>query len=136
MVDHVDPAKRSLIMAAVHSEGTSAEVAVRKIVHSLGFRYRLHVRSLPGRPDLVFPRRRKVIFVHGCFWHRHSNCRYTTSPKTRTEFWEAKFVANVARDGRVKRELKQLGWRVLTVWQCELRKPERLRKRLNEFLFN
>lgn len=134
MVDHVDRARRSLIMAAVHSKDTRPEVVVRKIVHGLGYRYRLHVVGLLGRPDLVFPSRRKVIFVHGCFWHRHQKCRYASSPKTRRKFWEAKFVTNVARDRRVGRELKRMGWAVLTVWQCELKKAERLSRRLDDFL--
>ena len=134
MVDHVDRKKRSLIMAAVHSKDTSPELAVRKIVHGLGYRYRLHGGTLPGRPDLVFPARRKVVFVNGCFWHRHYRCRYATSPKTRRKFWEAKFATNVARDRRSARELKRIGWAVLTVWQCELKKPEQLTRRLDDFL--
>lgn len=136
MTDHVDRRKRSLIMAAVHSEDTGPEMAVRRIVHGLGYRYRLHVRALPGHPDLVFPVRRKVIFVHGCFWHRHRKCRYATSPKTRRRFWEAKFAANEARDRRVRGELRRMDWLVLTVWQCELKKAERLTGRLDEFLSN
>jgi DNA mismatch endonuclease (patch repair protein) len=135
-VDHVDQKKRSLIMAAVHSEDTGPEMAVRRIVRGLGYRYRLHVVALPGKPDLVFPSRRKIVFVHGCFWHRHGNCRYATSPKTRKAFWSAKFAANVERDRRAKRELKRMGWAVLTVWQCELRKLVRLTGRLNDFLSN
>ena len=134
MVDHVDVAKRSLIMAAIHSEDTGPEIAVRRIVHRLGYRYRLHARSLPGRPDLVFPSRRKAIFVHGCFWHRHPKCRYATSPKTRTEFWQAKFASNVARDRSAKRKLGRMEWAVLIVWQCELKKPDKLTERLNDFL--
>jgi DNA mismatch endonuclease (patch repair protein) len=134
VVDHVDRKKRSLIMAAVHSKDTSPELAVRKIVHGLGYRYRLHVGTLAGRPDLVFPARRKVIFVHGCFWHRHRNCRYATSPKTRRKFWEAKFAANVARDRRTERELRRKDWAVLAVWQCELKNAERLTGRLDDFL--
>jgi len=121
-------------MAAVRSKDTRPELAVRKIVNGLGYRYRLHVGTLPGRPDLVFPARRKVVFVHGCFWHRHRNCRYASSPKTRRKFWEAKFAANVARDRRTARELKRMHWAVLTVWQCELKKPERLTGRLDDFL--
>jgi DNA mismatch endonuclease (patch repair protein) len=136
VADHVDRKKRSLIMAAVHSEDTRPEMAVCKIVHDLGYRYRLHVRTMPGRPDLVFPARRKVIFVHGCFWHRHRKCRYASLPKTRRKFWESKFAANVARDRRTVRELKRMGWAVLTVWQCELKKPVRLTGRLNDFLSN
>ena len=134
MVDHLDTAKRSLNMAAIHSEDTGPEMAVRQIVHGLGYRYRLHVRSLPGRPDLVFSSRRKVIFVHGCFWHRHPKCRYASSPKTRMEFWQGKFTSNVARDRRVRRELKRGDWAVLTVWACEIRKLDKLTTRLNDFL--
>jgi DNA mismatch endonuclease, patch repair protein len=136
VVDHVEPRKRSLIMAAVHSKNTGPELAVRKIVHGLGYRYRLNVDALPGKPDLVFRSRRKVVFVHGCFWHRHRSCRYASSPTTRKEFWEAKFAANVARDRRTLRSLRRMGWGAITVWQCELKKPERLMRRLNEFLSN
>ena len=134
MVDHVDRTKRSLIMGAVHSKDTTPELAVRKIVRRLGYRHRLHVVALPGRPDLVFPTQKKVVFVHGCFWHRHRKCRYASSPKTRRKFWEAKFAANVTRDRRTKRELKRMGWDVFTVWQCELKKVERLTGRLDDFL--
>ena len=123
-------------MGAVHSKNTGPEMVVRKIVHALGYRYRLHVATLPGRPDLVFPARRKVVFVHGCYWHRHKACRYATSPKTNCAFWEAKFAANVSRDRRTQRELKKMGWAVFTVWQCELKKPERLTERLDDFLSN
>jgi DNA mismatch endonuclease (patch repair protein) len=130
VADHVDQAKRSLIMAAVHSKDTQPEMAV----HGLGYRYRLHVANLPGKPDLVFPGRRKVIFVHGCFWHRHRGCRYATSPKTRIDFWESKFAVNVARDRKVERELKKLGWSVLTIWQCRLKDYPKLVKRLDDFL--
>jgi DNA mismatch endonuclease (patch repair protein) len=133
-VDHVDQAKRSLIMAAVHSKNTKPELVVRKLVFGMGYRYRLHSAKLPGKPDLVFPGRHKLIFVHGCFWHRHKGCRYATSPKTRVDFWEAKFDANVARDKRTNRELKELGWSVLTVWQCQLKEPEKLARKLNDFL--
>jgi DNA mismatch endonuclease, patch repair protein len=134
VTDHVNPEKRSEIMAAVRSWDTAPEMAVRRVVHGLGYRYRLHVQTLPGKPDLVFPSRRKVIFVHGCFWHRHARCRYTTSPKTRTEFWQDKFSTNVARDRRVRRELKKLGWSILTIWQCELKKQQQLEVRIDEFL--
>lgn len=134
MVDHVDKAKRSFIMASVHSEGTGPEKAVRAIVRRLGYRCRLHVKSLPGRPDLVFQSRRKIIFVHGCFWHRHRKCRYASSPKSRKAFWEAKFAANVSRDRRIKRALKRMGWCIMTVWQCELKEKERLTRRIDDFL--
>lgn len=136
MADHVDRAKRSLIMAAVHSKDTSAELAVRKMLRGLGYRYRLHGKTLPGRPDVVFPALRKVVFVHGCFWHRHRKCRYATSPKTRPDYWEAKFISNIDRDRRARRELKRMKWMVLTVWQCELKQRDKLAERLDEFLSN
>lgn len=134
MVDHVDRDKRSRIMAAVRSKHTQPEMYVSRLVHSLGYRYRLHVADLPGKPDLVFPSRRKAIFVHGCFWHRHSRCRYASSPKTHIGFWEEKFHANVARDRSVRRELKKQGWEILIVWQCELKQREKLAERIDEFL--
>ena len=137
MADHVDRKKRSLIMAAVHSKDTSPEMAVRKMVHGLGYRYRLHVRILPGRPDLVFPSRRKIIFVHGCFWHRPPKVSLREFAQDADEsFGKRSSLANVARDRRVGRQLKRMGWAVLTVWQCELKKPERLTERLNDFLSN
>jgi DNA mismatch endonuclease (patch repair protein) len=135
-VDHVDKAKRSLIMAAVHPEGSGPEKVVRAVVRRLGYRYTQHAKKLPGRPDFVFAARRKVILVHGCFWHRHRKCRYATTPKTRRGFWEAKFDSNVARDRRNTRKLKRMGWAVLTVWQCQLKTKERLTERLDEFLSN
>lgn len=134
MTDTLSKEQRSANMRAVKGCGTGPEMAVRKIVHRLGYRYRLHVRSLPGRPDLVFPSRQKVVFVHGCFWHRHPKCRRATSPKTHKEFWQGKFASNVARDRRASRELKRMDWAVLTVWACELRKPDKLAERLNDFL--
>jgi len=121
-------------MAAVASKDTTPERAVRSIVHKLGYRYRLHAADLPGKPDLVFPSRRKIIFIHGCFWHRHPRCRYTSQPKTHVTFWEDKFHSNVARDRRVQRELRKLGWEILIVWQCELKNPEKLLRRLDDFL--
>jgi DNA mismatch endonuclease (patch repair protein) len=134
VADHVNPAKRSLIMASVRSRDTKPELAVRKMVHALGYRYRLHSKTLPGKPDLVFPSRRKIVLVHGCFWHRHRRCKYTTTPKTRVDYWEDKFSTNIARDKRTLQNLKKMGWAVATVWQCELKNPERLARRLDDFL--
>jgi DNA mismatch endonuclease (patch repair protein) len=134
MTDHVHRDKRSLIMAAVHSKNTKPELAVRKIAHALGYRYRLHVADLPGKPDMVFPARRKIILVNGCFWHRHPRCRYATSPKTRSAFWQKKFCTNVARDRRTRQQLRKLGWSILTVWQCELKNPQKVEVRIDEFL--
>jgi len=117
-------------MAAIHGKDTAPELAVRRILHAMGLRFRLHRKDLPGRPDIVLPRHRTVVFVHGCFWHRHEGCRYTTTPKTRLEFWQAKFDANVARDHRNRIALEEMGWRGLVVWECELRDAEALRDRL------
>lgn len=113
-------------MRAVRSENTKPELAVRRILHKLGYRFRLQRRDLPGRPDIVLPGRRLAIFVHGCFWHRHPDCRKATIPKTRIDFWTAKFESNAARDERVERELVATGWKVLVVWECQTKKPEDL----------
>jgi DNA mismatch endonuclease (patch repair protein) len=113
-------------MSRVRQRDTSAEIAVRSALHRLGYRFRLHRRDLPGSPDIVMPRHRTVIFVHGCFWHRHAGCRRTTSPKTNTAFWLAKFAANVERDARKGAELEALGWRVIVIWECETKDAGRL----------
>lgn len=105
-------------------------MAVRRLAHAMGMRFRLHRRDLPGRPDLVFPRYRTVVFVHGCFWHRHEGCHKTTSPKSRTEYWQEKFKGNVARDERNKIDLVRMGWHVLTIWECETKNSELLREKL------
>ncbi len=121
MVDIVDKATRSRMMAGIRGGNTKPERDLRAAMHARGFRYRLHAKGIVGRPDLVFPKYRAVVFVHGCFWHRHKGCRYATTPATRPEFWQAKFEANVARDEHVKTELLKSGWRVGTVWECSLR---------------
>lgn len=126
--------ERSSLMARVGPRDTKPEMIVRRILHALGYRFRLQATELPGRPDIVFRPRKKVIFVHGCFWHRHPGCRRTTSPKARREFWEAKFSANQARDERVQEELKSLGWSSLVVWECETGKSEVLAESLKIFL--
>jgi len=133
-VDNVGPGKRSLIMAAVRSQKPKQEISVRQLVHGMGYRYRLHAKGLPGHPDIVFRSRQKILFVHGCFWHRHQRCRYATSPKTRIEFWNEKFDRNIARDQRDQRALKQAGWSVMIVWQCELKNHNKLARRINDFL--
>ncbi len=121
MPDIVDRVTRSRMMAAIGSKNSVPEVALRQALHARGLRYRLHVRALPGTPDIVFPRFRAVCFVHGCFWHRHSGCRYATTPATRLQFWEAKFLANVERDKRNQEDILESGWRVAIVWECALR---------------
>jgi DNA mismatch endonuclease, patch repair protein len=118
-VDTLTPERRSWLMARVKMSDTSPELRVRKCAHAVGLRFRLQRRDLPGRPDLVFPKRKIVLFVHGCFWHRHAGCRKTTTPKTRAEFWQGKFDRNVERDRETAAELTRLGWKVVTVWECE-----------------
>src|SRR5438876_4547621 len=120
-MDIVSRRRRSEIMSRIGPKDTQPELVVRKRVHSLGFRYRLHSRMLPGSPDLVFRSRRKVIFVHGCFWHGHRGCPRAFRPSTRTQYWEAKLAANRARDARVVKELKRTRWKVLVIWECETR---------------
>lgn len=134
MTDRFDRQTRSLMMAAVRSKNTSPELAVRKLLSVLGFRYRLHYAGLPGKPDIVFVRMRKVIFVHGCFWHRHSGCALASVPQSRTEFWKRKFEANVSRDDRTLGELEAAGWHALVVWQCELKNIAGVAERLKSFL--
>lgn len=121
-------------MARVKSRDSRPELAVRRAAHALGCRFRLHRRDLPGTPDLVFPRLKKAIFVHGCFWHRHPGCSRTTSPKTRAAYWEEKFRANIARDAARLTELRELGWEVLVVWECETFNRAALSERLRSFL--
>lgn len=113
------PFKQSGIMRAVRRAHTKPEVLVRKALHALGLRFRLHAKLLPGSPDIVLTKHQTVVFVHGCFWHRHPGCKYATTPKTRQEFWIPKFEGNVARDARKEAQLQELGWRVLIVWECE-----------------
>ncbi|ADZ72761.1 very short patch repair endonuclease [Polymorphum gilvum] len=121
MVDFLSPSERSERMSRIRSSNTAPEVALRRAMHALGFRFRLHSKGLPGKPDIVLPRYKTVIFVHGCFWHRHRGCKVATTPKTNTEFWVEKFDRNVARDARTREQLERLGWRVIVVWECELR---------------
>lgn len=121
MTDVVDAATRSRMMAGIRGRDTRPEIALRRELHARGFRFRLHERKLPGRPDLVLPKWRAAVLVHGCFWHRHPDCRYATMPATRPEFWSAKFAGNVERDARNHAALLLLGWRVATVWECALR---------------
>ncbi|WP_332777434.1 very short patch repair endonuclease [Polaromonas sp.] len=113
--------QRSRMMSSIRGKNTWPERMLRSFLFARGFRYRLHVRNLPGSPDLVFPKHRAVIFVHGCFWHRHEGCRYTTTPKANSEFWKQKFQGNVDRDARHAAMLRDLGWRVAVVWECSLR---------------
>ena len=120
MTDVFDAATRSRTMAAVKGRDTSPELRLRKAMHAMGLRHRLQARSLPGRPDLVYPRFRAAVFVHGCFWHRHPGCPRATTPATRNDYWLPKFARNVARDARALEDLRALGWRTAVVWECAL----------------
>jgi DNA mismatch endonuclease (patch repair protein) len=134
-MDTVDTKTRSKIMKSVPQKETKPEMRLRKALHWMGFRYRLHDKKLPGSPDLVFPKYKAVIFVHGCFWHRHG-CKQTTTPATRKDFWRAKFDANAERDKKNVSDLESAGWRVMTVWECELKNADEneLFKKIRKFL--
>lgn len=133
-MDTLTREERSERMSRVRSQDSKPELAVRRLVHSLGYRYRLHGRHLPGNPDLVFTSRRKVIFVHGCFWHRHNGCKNTRLPKSRLGFWKPKLEENKRRDTRNKRKLTGLGWSYLVIWECEVKNTEKLTARIVAFL--
>lgn len=126
--------ERSIRMGLVKNKGTKPELLVRRLTHAMGYRYRLHARMLPGHPDMVFSSRRKVIFVHGCFWHRHGNCPLTRLPKSRLDFWAPKLERNKERDALNQAKLIDMGWRSLVVWECELRDLDELRHRIRSFL--
>lgn len=126
--------QRSRIMRAVHSKDTAPEMVVRRLLHSLGYRYRLHRRDLPGKPDVVLASRRKAIFVHGCFWHGHECLRGARAPKTNEEYWRAKINGNRVRDARNASALETANWNVLTIWECEVKQPQLLREKLIAFL--
>lgn len=123
MTDVLTKEQRQRNMRNIKGKNTKPELTLRRALHARGLRYRLHQRDLPGCPDLVFPKYRAAIFVHGCFWHRHG-CKYTSTPSTRKDFWEQKFLQNVKRDEKAVKELKQAGWRVGIVWECELKKSQ------------
>jgi DNA mismatch endonuclease (patch repair protein) len=132
-MDTLTPRQRSERMSLVRSKDTGPELAVRRLVHRLGYRYRKHGSGLPGRPDLVFAGRRKVIFVHGCFWHRHA-CALGRMPKSRLKFWRAKLDGNRERDIRVARALRREGWQLLVIWECHVRDTRSVARRVREFL--
>jgi DNA mismatch endonuclease (patch repair protein) len=130
----VDKKIRSKIMSSVASKNTGPEMIVRRLIFAAGFRYRLHPTTLPGRPDIAFPGRRKVIFVHGCFWHQHRNCSLGKLPKSNLSYWAPKLEGNVTRDRRNIAALKKAGWEVLVIWQCELRNLEKVETKIVRFL--
>lgn len=133
-MDIVDKGRRSAMMAGIRGKDTKPEMQVRRAAHALGYRFRLHRRDLPGSPDLVFPACRKVIFVHGCFWHRHEDCRHAAIPKSNSEFWQEKFEKNRARDVRAMTDLVAAGWDALVVWECETLDAKVLKDRIASHL--
>ncbi len=128
------PEQRSRIMRAVKGADTAPEMAVRRMAHNMGYRFRLHRKDLPGKPDLVFPRLHKVVFVHGCFWHGHDCARGARAPKANAEYWRMKISRNSLRDAANMAALKKRGWRAAVIWECELKAPERVKRRLAGFL--
>ena len=136
MADTLSTAERSERMALIRSKDTGPEMAIRSLVHGLGYRYRLHGPRVPGRPDLVFAGRRKVIFVHGCFWHRHpdSSCKLARLPRSRLDFWRPKLEKNRQRDDEVARELAEQGWKALTIWECQLDNMADIAEKVRSFL--
>jgi DNA mismatch endonuclease (patch repair protein) len=134
MTDIFSTKKRSEVMSHIRSKDTSTELAVRRLVYGMGFRYRLHVARLPGRPDLVFSQLKKIIEVRGCFWHQHKGCLDSHIPKSRTEYWKPKLASNVSRDKKNENLLRSLGWQVLTLWECEISDTRSTTERLTNFL--
>ena len=129
-VIHKVSEQRSRNMSAIKSKNTKPEIKVRKLLHSMGYRFRLHSKDLPGSPDFVLPKYKTVIFVHGCFWHRHENCKYASTPKTRKEFWNKKFTENKKRDSEIQEKIKILDWRSVVIWECETKNIENLRDKI------
>jgi DNA mismatch endonuclease (patch repair protein) len=132
-MDRITKTQRSWNMSRIRGANTAPEILVRSLLHRLGYRFRIHDPTLPGKPDIVLPKHRAVVLVHGCFWHRHG-CKSTATPKSNVSFWQAKFKQNVARDTAVRRQLRNAGWRVLTIWACRVNDEEKLEKQLKRFL--
>ncbi|WP_041440637.1 very short patch repair endonuclease [Syntrophobacter fumaroxidans] len=134
MADVFSEKQRSWIMSRIHGTNTKPELEVRRRLHSMGFRFRLHCSKLPGKPDIVLPKHKKAIFVHGCFWHGHQGCKRSKPPSSNVQFWTAKIAKTVERDRNNRKALVELGWQALTIWSCEIKNTEFLEKRLREFL--
>ena len=129
-MDKISAKRRSWNMSRIQAKNSKPEVIVRSLLHKMGYRFRLHVNRLPGKPDIVLPKYRSIVFVNGCFWHRHPGCKYAYMPKSRLDFWDRKFKETISNDRKVRDELKLLGWNVVTIWECELTDKERLTERL------
>jgi len=134
MAERFTPEERSRIMSLIKGRETKPEKLVRRLLHNMGYRFKLHDKNLPGKPDIVLPRHKKTVFVHGCFWHGHQRCKRAKRPATHKVFWNNKIDGNINRDKKVRRQLKALNWQVLVVWQCQTRVQEELRKRLGKFM--
>ncbi|OVE74870.1 very short patch repair endonuclease [archaeon D22] len=132
MTDRISKEHRSWNMSRIRSKDSSPEMRVRSYLHRHGYRFRLHYKSLPGNPDIVMPKHKTVVFVHGCFWHRHKGCKFAYKPKSRVEFWEAKFKNNLLRDEAVMTQLLRGGWKVIVVWECEIRKSDLFEARMKK----
>jgi DNA mismatch endonuclease (patch repair protein) len=135
MADIVSRSKRKEIMSSVKQRHTKPELIVRKLLHRLGYRFRLHNKKLPGTPDIVLPKYKTVIFVHGCFWHQHENCRKARRPTSNVEFWNEKLDKNIERDNRKESELKEAGWKILTIWDCEMKDEDLITEKIKDFLY-
>ena len=130
MVDNLTEAQRSYTMTKVKSKNTAPEKKVRTLLHRLGYRFRLHRKNLPGKPDIVFPKHKLIIFVHGCFWHQHKNCKKAKRPKSRTDYWDNKLQKNITRDKSNQKKLQKLGWRCEIIWECETKHHDTLVKKI------
>ena len=133
-MDRISREHRSWNMSRIRSGDTKPERIVRSLLHGRGYRFRLHKKDLPGKPDIVLPKYKTVIFVHGCFWHRHKGCKHASVPKTRQDFWQTKFNSNIARDKKVQKQLNSTGWKIVIIWECELSEIETLINKLEYHL--
>lgn len=133
MADRITKERRSWNMSRIKGKDTKPEIILRSLLHKAGFRFRLHSTELPGKPDIVLKRYKTVIFLHGCFWHRHKNCKFAYFPKSKVDFWTKKFDSNIQRDRKVSNQLKKLGWRQMVVWECEIKDVAVLKKKMGAF---
>lgn len=133
-MDIISRKKRSWNMSLIHGKNTRPELIIRSFLHKSGYRYKVHDKNLPGIPDIVLPKYKTVIFVHGCFWHRHPGCKYAYNPKSRVEFWEAKFRNNIERDRTVRKQLKDLGWKILVIWECDISSMDSIKQKINKHI--
>ncbi|KQS32739.1 endonuclease [Dyadobacter sp. Leaf189] len=135
-MDSLSPEKRSWNMSQIRSKDTKPEITVRKVLHSLGLRFRLGRTDIPGKPDIVLPKYKTAIYVHGCFWHRHNGCKYAYTPKSKMDFWNGKFAANIKRDNEISEKIKSTQWVQLIIWECDTRDKDRLTKILKEYFYD